>query len=95
MEVDQAISAALIISPFVIGAVELAKRAGVSDRLAPIASIVFGLIFAFLVAASNTVGEVDWHHNGELYRTVLTGLAAGMIASGVYSGYQAIQRDPV
>lgn len=92
MELDQAITAAILIAPFVVGLVEVTKRAGLVDKFAGFVAVLYGLIIAFLTASTGKVGELDGVDMWK--RTALTGIAAGLIAAGAYSGIKAASREP-
>lgn len=69
---DQAV--VLLISPFVVGLVETAKRAGLpSERTGP-ASMIFAFALVALVMPDPTSREA-----------ALTAIAAGLAANGLYS----------
>lgn len=60
-----------------VGLTELVKRVGVSNRYAPIASLVFGVALAFLA-------------NGISGATVVSGIFFGLSASGLWSGVKSV-----
>lgn len=62
--------------PVVLGVVSAIKVAGLPDKWAPVASLVFGLVVAFVAG-------------GTLLVEVLGGLVVGLSASGLYSGTKA------
>ena len=67
----------LAIVPVTTGLVEVVKVTGLPDRFAPLASLLIGVGLAFFVA--DTVPAV-----------ILGGIAAGLMASGLYSGTRAM-----
>lgn len=71
----------IAIVPLLVGIVQVFKMAGLPDRFAPIASLLLGLFIAVLISFDG--GEFG-------ATTVLTGLAYGLSASGLYSGYRAV-----
>ena len=85
------LAAAIAISPFVVGLVEGAKATGLPSRWAMIAALAFGLIIAALFAVAGWAGL-----DSENWATaVLVGIAAGMMATGLYAGTKSItMRDP-
>lgn len=64
------------IPTMVLALVEIAKKAGVDSRYAPILSIVLG------VAAFMVWGDGTWQSD------LFLGLVAGLTASGAYSGFK-------
>jgi hypothetical protein len=77
------IAQAAILVPFILGLVEVVKRATgsrVSDDWSPVFAIIIGIGLAFIVI------DVDWQRN------VLAGIVAGLSASGLWSGTKAVQR---
>lgn len=68
----------VVLSAVVVGVVEIAKRTGLPDRFAPLASLVIGVGLALLYLGP------DWQ------TALLTGLALGLMASGLYSGTKAV-----
>jgi hypothetical protein len=91
IDLDQAITTAAVIAPFVIGLVEITKRVGLVDKYAGLVAIVYGLILSFLVASSEKVGELDGVDMWK--RTAITGIIAGLTAAGAYSAVKAAGRD--
>jgi len=70
-----------IVVAVVMALVEALKRkAGLSTRFAPVAS----LVLAGLVNTGNA-----WLGDGDLLKGLLDGLMLGLVASGVYSGAKA------
>lgn len=92
IDLDQAVSTAAILVPFVLAIVEMAKRTGLVDKYAGIASVVSGIVLAFLVGEFGSVGEVSGFDT--LKRTLLVGVIAGLSASGVYSATKAAVSGP-
>lgn len=84
----EAIAAALVFAPLVMGIVELGKRSGIPDRLAPIFALISGIAMALLVAWSRVVDELRFANLGLV---ILTGIVAGLSAAGVYSGVKAVR----
>ncbi len=67
--------------PLIIAIVALAKSLGLENRWAPLAAVLIGvLIMAGNQAAQVVPGFGDW------YNVILWGLAAGLMAVGLYSG---------
>lgn len=60
-----------IIVPIVIALVAGAKKMGLQSNLAPLASLVFGVALSFLFMGAGT-------------SAVITGIVAGLSASGLY-----------
>ena len=58
----------------IIGLVELAKRAGLPSRYAPVLSLICGLLAGLL------------YYGPDLRQAILYGVALGLMASGLYSG---------
>lgn len=90
IDIDQAIAAAIIIAPFVIGLVEITKRAGLVDRYAGFVAVAYGLIISFLVGTTEKVGEMNGLDQWK--REAMVGIAAGLIAAGAYSATKAASR---
>lgn len=63
--------------PVVIGLVSALKISFMADRYAPLASIVLGILGAFVFPAATVP------------LTILAGLVIGLSASGLYSGTKA------
>lgn len=61
--------------PVIVGLVELFKGIGLSDKLAPVASLVFGILAGIFYASPD-----------DLLGGVLIGIALGLSAIGLYSG---------
>ena len=71
------ISAAyIVLVPVVVGVVQVCKRAGLSSRLAPFISLVFGVLGVYLLGGLN-------HLN------ILQGIIIGLSAAGLWSGTKA------
>lgn len=64
--------------PVIIGLVELIKKStGLSERFAPVVSLMLGLLMAFVVC--------------EVWQVIfIQGMIAGLMASGLYSGGKAL-----
>lgn len=75
------IFAGIALVPVIVGLVEVFKRTGLPDQYAPIASLILGLLVAGLVALSAGTFTAA---------TILTGIAYGLSASGLYSGVKAV-----
>lgn len=73
MEIVAGFSAIAILT----GLVELTKRIGLPDRLAPVASLVLGVALAYFAA-------------GFSLQSVLSGIVLGLSASGLYSGVKNV-----
>lgn len=66
--------------PVIIGLVQLVKKAtGLVERLAPVVSLIFGILIALIVGGTWQV-------------IVMQGIIAGLMASGLYSGGKALIR---
>jgi len=61
----------------VIGLVEVFKQIGLTNRFAPLASVILGIVAAFLTP-TETIGLTIFH-----------GIVLGLSASGLYSGSKA------
>lgn len=70
------------LSAIVVGLVEVAKRIGLSDRIAPIAALAIGILIAFIGRA--------WLPSQGATDIVLYGLIMGLSSMGLYSGGKAI-----
>jgi hypothetical protein len=80
------LAAAIAISPFVVGLVEGAKATGLPARWSMVGSLAFGLLIAGLFALAGWAGL-----DSENWATaVLVGIAAGLMAVGLYSGFQSV-----
>lgn len=66
--------------PATMGLVDVAKRAGLPNKYAPVVSLVIGI---GLGLATNT---------GNIQSGVITGIAIGLSASGLYSGTKALTK---
>lgn len=91
LDLDQAITTAAVIAPFVVGLVQITKQIGLVDKFAGLVAVLYGLILAFLVASTEAVGELDGVDMWK--RTALTGIIAGLTAAGAYSAVKAASRD--
>jgi hypothetical protein len=70
----------------IVALVELAKRSfGLPSRFAAPLAVVLGLFFAFLL-------KLDQPTVGSWLQVELTGLMAGLSASGLYSGVKSVAR---
>ena len=69
-----------ILVPAALGIVHVGEKAGLSERLSPVVSLVAALILAFLLDPRLAV----WN------TTALNGLLAGLAAYGFYSGATAV-----
>lgn len=65
--------------PVITVLVNLIKKVGISNRIAPVLSIVIGLIFG-----------VVFYGEGDLKKGLLAGLVMGMSASGLYSNGKSV-----
>lgn len=71
--------------PIILSLVQIIKMTGlIKDRFAPIASVVIGILIAFLLV--NTDGIAGNDGTFHLGTTILTGIMFGLSASGLYSG---------
>jgi hypothetical protein len=70
------------IVPLIIGLVQVLKQTGLPDRFAPVASLGLGLAFAGVQIATGAALEP--------FAALLTGIAYGLSASGLYSGGRAV-----
>lgn len=71
----------VLLTPLIVGVVEVAKRAGLPARLAPLLALALGLGIAGALAAQPAPARV-----------ALWGLALGLSAVGLYSGARAVAR---
>lgn len=78
-------AAVAIASPMAMAVVALAKQQGLPDRLAPVASVAAGVIMVVLLMLADAIDIT-------LGQSALTGLLAGLTASGVYSGGKALAK---
>lgn len=69
-----------VLVPIVIGLVELAKRLGLPTAYAGLLAVIMGVL---LVAAQSLL-------TGQARDIVLSGLATGLAAAGLYSGTKAL-----
>lgn len=74
-------AAAATTAGLVVAGVELTKRTGLRSRWAPVAALVWGQVIAWLLAWAGLLGLAA----GRPAETILTGLVAAFVASGVYS----------
>jgi len=65
-----------ILTAVVIGLVEVAKKLGMSEKFAPLLSLILGLGFAFM----------GFTANADLTQTIVGGIIIGLSAVGLYSG---------
>lgn len=65
----------IVIIPFILGIVELFKKAGVSKRFLPFIALIAGIAIGVVYVA-----DIDWKQG------VLIGAMLGLSASGLYSG---------
>ncbi len=65
--------------PLIVGLVELAKRLGLSARYAALLALGLG------IAVSSGAWLAAWLGGRDLFEAVLSGLALGLSASGLYS----------
>lgn len=66
------------IVPIIIALVGLCRLIGLPSKVAPVASILFGVVLTYLVPEIVVWQEI-----------VIQGLLAGLLASGLYSGGKA------
>lgn len=64
----------VVLIPFIMGIVELLKRAGISKKILPLISLVIGIAIGVVYVAN-----FDWKQG------VLIGAMLGLAASGLYS----------
>jgi hypothetical protein len=67
----------LALVPLTVGFVQVVKTAGLSDKYAPLVSMIVGVGFSLFVM--DTLASV-----------VLGGIAVGLMASGLYSGVRTM-----
>ena len=67
--------------PATMGLVDVAKRAGLPSKNAPILSLVIGIILGVSTNLDN------------LQKGMITGIAIGLSASGLYSGTKALTQE--
>lgn len=77
-------AAVAIAAPLTMALVELIKRQGLPDRFAPITALLSGLAMVALMMLADVL-TLDWG------QVALTGVIAGLTASGVYSGVRAVK----
>ena len=65
-----------LLVPIIIGLVEVAKRAGLTDRYAPALAVVLGLAGGFAIKSDPV-------------EAVFFGVATGLSSCGLYSGVKA------
>lgn len=65
----------IVIVPFILGIVEVFKRAGVSKKILPFISLLLGMAIGVVY-----ITEFDWKQG------ILVGGMLGLSASGLYSG---------
>lgn len=65
----------LVLVPIVLGVVEAVKQVGLSGKLAPILSIVLGVVSVYLAGGFVLSGPL-----------ALEGIVVGLSAAGLYSG---------
>ncbi len=80
--------AGVVVVSLIIGIVRLFRGLGLETRWAPLAAVGIGV----LIMAGNQVAQVvpgfgDW------YNVLLWGIAAGLMAVGLYSGTKNTLRD--
>lgn len=73
-----------IASPMFIPLIELAKNLGLPARLAPLLAILLGLLTAVGAVAAVPLPPQPY------MMTILTGLAMGLSAAGLYSGARSV-----
>lgn len=71
----------IAIVPLIVGVVQVFKQSGLPDQYAPVAALILGLAIAALIALSAGTFTAA---------TILTGIAYGLSASGLYSGVKAV-----
>lgn len=77
MEINVALVA--VLTPVVMGIVQVAKSAGLSSRWGGIAAILIGAILGISAGL----------YAGDVYMSGIAGLVAGLTAAGAYSGVRA------
>jgi hypothetical protein len=77
----------VLVVPLITGLVEAAKRSGLPDRHAALASMGCGLLIAVGAHLATGAGARP------LYDAALQGIALGLAASGLYSVARAITGD--
>jgi hypothetical protein len=71
----------VLLTPLIVGLVEVAKRAGLPSRFAPLLALALGM---------GVIGAVAVRP--EASRVLLWGIALGLSACGLYSGGRALMR---
>ena len=66
--------------PVIVGIVEVLKKIGITEKLAPLISLILGVIFGILYASE-----------GNYKQGVLLGIYFGLSASGLYSGVKELK----
>ncbi len=84
---ELAITKAGLLTPLVVGIVQGIKQAGLPDRVNFPVSLATGVLLAELTGLA--LPDPSWAGAG---RDALTGLVAGLAASGLYSGVQSIRK---
>ena len=67
--------------PATMGLVDVAKRAGLPSKYAPILSLGIGIALGIATSLGN------------LQKGIITGIAIGLSASGLYSGTKALTQE--
>jgi hypothetical protein len=77
----------IVVVPAILGVVQVAKQSGLPGKLAPLASLLLGLLAGLGQAAT---AHLDWP------TAAATGIALGLSASGLYSGVAEVSglRNP-
>jgi hypothetical protein len=72
----------LVLSPIIVGLMQAIKMAGLPSRYAPLGSVVAGVALTGGLSGSEPIRDV-----------ILSGIAAGLTASGLYAGTKAMGGD--
>lgn len=81
--------AGVVAVPTIVGLVQVAKTAGLSSNWAALTALVLGVILALGAFLTGQAGV-----GADLYQAVLSGIALGLSAAGLYSAGHAVTREP-
>ena len=81
--------AGIVAVPTIVGLVQVGKTAGLSSNWAALSALIIGVILALGAFLSGQTGV-----GTDLYQAVLSGIALGLAASGLYSAGYAVTREP-
>jgi hypothetical protein len=77
--------AGVLLAPLIVGIVEMAKRAGMATRWAPLLAVMLGLVISvWWGVGQGQSGAVAW------LGMVLRGLALGLAAVGLYGSGKTV-----